>query len=887
MSGPTRARRVTLASVVLMLLCLIGTPVLAQAGPVTSSGDAVADALARAAANDKGSPKWTATKELTRSFVNADGSMYEFPTNTVTVSADQTRNLRGRQRVHISWKGAQPSGGRASNPFGEKGLAQEYPVVVMQCRGVDDPSAPAAKRLSPQTCWTVSVAQRSQLSTTEFDALWTRDLKAPATERERLSSAAGTLPDAKTCPTFDQGEFFSHLTPFKSAKGTAYQACSADTMPPEAALDAAFPANEIAAFTKTDGSGEVQFEVRSDAENESLGCNSKTACAIVVVPINGLSCVQPSTPMTDADRACRLGGQFEPGSSNFSGQGVDTAVSPALWWSASNWQNRFTIPITFGLPPDTCEVLDSRAPTGFYGSELLAQASLQWAPAYCLDKKRFKFQHNQMSDEAGWNLMESGGGAAAVVSSAHPKKGEDPVAYAPTAVTGFSIGYVIDRPGNAGEVADLRLNARLLAKLMTQSYVASDLGRGHPGMAKNPVGLMSDPEFIALNPGLSRIDQEAGATLLNLSNSSDVIDQLTRYLATDEAAMRWIDGKPDKWGMKVNPSYRKIKLPRSEWPLLDSYIPKTQNSCRQKNPAVYFTQVAAPVTNLRKIAEALLDGWPNVQTKCDYDPATDTYKVGRVGQQSYGARFMLGVVSLGDAARYGLHNAALQTTGNSYVRPTDSSLADAVALSTREKGSYAPFTLDQAVVRTQKKAYPGMMVAYTAARTRNLAAADATKVAQFIRTATVEGQRPGSGNGQLPEGFLPIRRTGVTAKLFTAAQEAAAAIEKQAPGKATPDTGGPGGAGDSKGSTGVDEAPSATDDVPTLEKTTAPVPAPKPAVDGPVQTAPTAAVSSSVAARALPGLLAVGVLGVLVAGCTRFLVRPARSRPGGTGGGPR
>ena len=68
------------------------------------------------------------------------------------------------------------------------------------------------------------------------------------------------------------------------------------------------------------------------------------------------------------------------------------------------------VPITFGLPPDACDILDPRAPTGFYGSELLAQAALQWSPAYCLNKKRFKFQLNQMSDEAGWNLMESGGG---------------------------------------------------------------------------------------------------------------------------------------------------------------------------------------------------------------------------------------------------------------------------------------------------------------------------------------------------------------------------------------------------------------------------------------------------------------------------------------------
>ena len=225
-----------------------------------------------------------------------------------------------------------------------------------------------------------------------------------------------------------------------------YEACDSAHMAPEAAVDAAFPAAEIAAFTDTTGAGSVEFEVRSDVENESLGCNHKVECSIVVIPINGLSCDTPSEPASIEDEACRKGGRFTPGSSNFANDGVDQSVSPALWWSASNWANRFAIPVTFGLPPDTCDILDPRPPTGFYGSELLAQASLQWSPAYCLDKKRFKFQHNQMSDEAGFNLMEGGGGAAAVVSSEHERRGDDPVAYAPTAVTGFSIGYVIDRP---------------------------------------------------------------------------------------------------------------------------------------------------------------------------------------------------------------------------------------------------------------------------------------------------------------------------------------------------------------------------------------------------------------------------------------------------------
>src|SRR5690606_9856488 len=111
----------------------------------------------------------------------------------------------------------------------------------------------------------------------------------------------------------------------------------------------------------------------------------------------------------------------------------------------------------------------------------------QWSPAYCLRKDRFKFQHNRMADGAAFALMEKGGGVAAFVSSDHEQTGDDPVAYAPTAVTGFAIGYVVDRPDNAGEALQLKLNARLVAKLITQSYPASDRGRGRPGLEKNPL----------------------------------------------------------------------------------------------------------------------------------------------------------------------------------------------------------------------------------------------------------------------------------------------------------------------------------------------------------------------------------------------------------------
>lgn len=864
----TRDRRpLVVCAVALLLAGVVFAMTPAQADTVPGNG------LGRATA----SSGFSLSKTLTRSFVNADGSTYDFPSHKVTVTADQTRDLRGRQRIQISWKGATPSGGRAVNPYGEAGLNQEYPVMIMQCRGIDDPKAPASKRLSPSTCFTTSVAERSQVARGDGESLWRVDRYADAADRERLS---GITPfPSKKCPAADVTGFSSHLTPFVAIGSDAktHLACTSDTMPPEAAVGAAFPPAELAAFTDTTGRGSVQFEVRSDVENESLGCSAKVACSVVVIPIEGLSCDKPSSPMSDSDKACRKGGRFLPGSSNFAGDGVDLSVSPALWWSESNWRNRFSIPITFGLPPNTCDVLDPRPPTGFYGSELLAQAGLQWAPAYCLRKDRFKFQLNQMSDVAGWNLMLSGQAAAAEVSSARDP-GPNKVGYAPTGITGFAVGYVIDRPDNAGELTRLRLNARLLAKLYTQSYLGSDLGRGHPGIAKNPLGIMNDPEFQQLNKGLSKISQEAGATILSLSNDSDVIRQVTDYIAHDPDAMAFVNGKADPWGMVVNPSYKGVDLPVDGWPQLDTYKPTTQDPCRKANPAFYFNQIAAPVTTLAKISAALLDGWPNVQTRCDKDQSTGLYKLGRIDRQSFGARFMLGIVSLGDADRYGLRTADLQTTKGTFVGPTDASLASAITLS-KQADPLGPFVLDQADVRRSRTAYPGTMVVYTAAKTSGASKADAAKVAQFIKISTTEGQRPGAGNGQLPGGFLPIRDAGATRPLYRSAQEVAAAVAAQK-ADAVPSTGTGGGGAPTGGSGDAAPVTSAVAAAPTAGT----APAAAPVSSQPVAMPDTKALGSRAASGLIPTLLILGLLGIAIASGVRFLVVPAAPHSPGAGG---
>jgi len=798
------------------------------------------------------------TKTLTREFVDG-GANTVVDSRDVTVRVDHTTDLQTRERIRVSWSGAHPSGARASNPYAENGLNQEYPVVIMQCRGLDDPSLPAGQRLDPSTCWTSTKLQRSQVQD-QSAAIWTRDLHAADADRQVKS---GLDPYPGSACDDNSATFYAHITPFVAADGKVYKGCTSATMPPEAAVGSSFPPAELEAFTNTDGTGDASFEVRTTVENESLGCSYKVACSLVVIPIMGLSCVEKDPALLSVDNVCRGTGQFAEGSSNFANSGVDPTVSPVYWWAASNWRNRFAVPLTFAIPPSACDVLDDREPKPFYGSELLSQAAQQWAPAYCLRKDRFKWQHNSMPDEAAFAQMQQGVALAAEVSGKRDEDKTKPVGYAPTAVTGFAVSYVVDKPENAGEFTDLRLNARLLAKLLTESYPATSRGTGHPGLEHNPLALNLDPEFQALNPGLSTISQEAAATLMTLSTSSDVISGLTGYLARDPDAKAFLSGQADPWGMTVNPSYKGITVPTDQWPLLDTYVPPANDDCLKANPAPYLPQIAAPVGSLRQIAAAVLDGWPLVATKCDRPSPIDPWKLGRVDRQGVGTRFLLGITTLGDAERFGLRTASLAVANGAYVAPDSASMAAAVALAKPGK-KYAPFTIPGPALAKSSTAYPGTMIVYTTALLQGMPKADARLVAQFIDVSITEGQQAGRGNGQLPDGYLPILKTGPTKALYASARAVSAAIRAQkVPHKAA--------APAASGSAPAAAPPAAAPPV-----VAPPVAAPATLPSGetaPVVTAKTVPVSSQVGGFLLPGVLFLGIAGALISVFSRLALR--------------
>jgi len=450
--------------------------------------------------------------------------------------------------------------------------------------------------------------------------------------------------------------------------------------------------------------------------------------------------------------------------------------------------------LSIAAPRNVCDLLDSRESLAFYGSELISQAALQWAPAYCGSADRFKFQANAMPEATAFRNLRRGIAPAALVSyPGEAQAGDLPYAYAPVAVTGFAIAYVIDVPGNGGQLTELHLTPRLLAKLMSGSYPGVPLSAAskteRPDLANNPWSMNVDPEFLDLNPQLrstlayTKNADITWASLLSLANPSDAIRSLTEYIAADPEAMAFLSGQKDPSGMTVNAAYQGLSLPRDDWPLLDVWRQPSQNVCDADQPLAWFNRVLAPVSGMNKIAQDVLSAAPESLYSHEQDPVSALCKFSRSPRQNYGARHLLGLVSVADARRYGLTTALLRTSGTgtaaTFVAPSNASMAAAIGTASQSAPGM-PFVLDQAVLRTHADAYPGTMAVNVVAALTGLNAGTAGQVAQFIQVATTEGQRQGTAIGQLPDGYLPITSTGATAALYTSARKVADAIDAQA-----------------------------------------------------------------------------------------------------------
>lgn len=808
------ARLVVAAALAALVAPVTAPPVLAQR-PTTPAA-AVLPASATSTSNGDAVVR---TRSVSRDHL-VDGVDTPVEQRTVTVSVNDTTQLRDRDAVTVSWRGAHPTGGIVVDKNdGPKASQQEYPVVIMQCRGVDSTAVPVSQRIRPETCWTQTPSERYQysLSGNVFPAY---RLDRYATTADRAVTVGQPTPLPAGCAALAA----AHWLPFIAADGTRYDGGSGGCagMPPEAAADSDSlqPASTTYAATDADGRGSAKFVMQSADSNASLGCSDTVKCSLVVIPVMGISCdvagtadgpglgmapgTRPSPVLRPLlQRQCGQRGHFAAGALNpNASETPDLPVTGQLWWSASNWRNRITVPLGFARSAAACDSVGNTTSVYAYGSEALAQATAQWSPHFCLDPKLYTLRHVQTSEPQAKNLLDTGSIEAAIQAGPPAVPFREPVVQAPAALSAFAVVATVDDA--RGNPARIRLNARLLAKLLSESYrsCATCLDfttkearySGFARMSANPIDMSRDPEFQALNPGIPVSNYlQAAATIEVMSSDSDLMTALTSYLNADPEAREFLNGYPDPWGMTVNQAYKGIALPVSSWPLLDTHLavlPTGANLCLVANPAPWLPLVAAPVSNPATVALHMQFDISNSQTTCK-DNGAATQRLVANGRQNAGQRFLIGLVSLADAARYQLNTAELQTTrkgdgdgdgqfddasGRTFVAPTDASLRAAGAL-LEPDDAMGTWPVPYSAFRRSAAAYPGTVLMSIDVPTKGLSRTEATRYGQLLRFVAGRGQVRGDDAGDLPPGYLPL--SGALGPLADYTAKAAAAVADQ------------------------------------------------------------------------------------------------------------
>jgi hypothetical protein len=458
------------------------------------------------------------------------------------------------------------------------------------------------------------------------------------------------------------------------------------------------PANWQDNVTRADGSGEVSIQVFTKRESAGLGCDSDSPCSIVVVPNYG-----------------RPNGATE-----------DQMDAP---WA---WARRTVVPLTFLPVQDACPL--AGATLRVEGSPMLAGAMASWRGRTCtLSSNAVTLDYTAIGEPQTRADVASGTTDVGLVIDPLAKADATTagIVYAPVAVTGLVVAFQID-DADGRPITDLRLNARLVAKLITASYRSG----GNPAVINNPVNIFHDPEFKALNPGVALPGGAPGNHPLILGDISDTTSALTSWLASDKDAAAFLKGTPDPWGMTVNTNYKGLPLPFDHFPLLDPLMSDTY----------------APIQELdalsRQVSIAQFPGATTVQE----DGANVTLKPPR---QNPGRREVIGIIDAASAARFRLSTASLQNAAGAFVKPTNASMLDGVEHAVVSKDG-----VTRSVDLTDKDPgiYP-LALQVTAALSVNAPQDERAEMADFLSYVANAGQVPGDQTGQLPAGHAPLDAT--------------------------------------------------------------------------------------------------------------------------------
>jgi hypothetical protein len=529
----------------------------------------------------------------------------------------------------------------------------------------------------------------------------------------------------------------------KGAHPTNQSQCfGADNGGVQGSLSAYGPMNTQYSTTARNGAGVADIQLLTAEQAPQLGCNRGHECSLVIEPAQGGNIF--TSPPHCSDHSMDVGltdiGQYA----------FTSAYGPC------SWRDRIIVPLKFAPTPTDCPV--HNPDFSVIGSPMLARAMLSWQTALCSAASPEFIQYDSAQNEplAREDFVSGTDTVALTTLPLTGARGPKPFTYAPVAISAESVAFWIDNPRTGKPLTHIRLDPRLVLKLLTQSYNFANEACGH-GLIKNqgatcdnavdnnPESIFADPEFTRLNPHVASVGDGFQVPTV-LSGQSDMTWELTSWIAASSPAKAFADGAFDPWGAHINTNYLNMTLPINTLNSMDPFGP--------------ISHRYVPYFPLSSVAQYQVNNWfPATAAK------PDVYgNFVALQPELPGNRALFAIVDDGDAAAYQLPVASLQNAAGSYVAPTNAGMAAALGDMTTAKSKNGRtqqirFTDTHKFLKhhtSVRDAYPLTMVIYAMVPTGGTPKKKAAKIAQWLDFVANQGQQPGYGPGLLPPGYLPL-----------------------------------------------------------------------------------------------------------------------------------
>jgi len=504
------------------------------------------------------------------------------------------------------------------------------------------------------------------------------------------------------------------------------------------------PMNDAYATTTPQGTGLTDIQILTKPQNHFLGCLSNKPCSLAIVPAQGGNFSTTPPNCSDHTQDFNFGSGTAVGGLSFGSQD----------WACS-WAKRIVVPLKFARTAANCPF---RNPVfSASGSPMLARAMNSWVAALCEGSHGMTIANDTTVAEPQ-ALQELGSDStdmALTTRSANSQgisTGRKKYLYAPIAVTALSVAYWFDNNATGLPVTNVRLDQRLILKLLTQSYAFENDGcpsatvgvKCDGGVDRNPLNLFLDPEFLRYNPEYASLNGLPPQVTLPptaafevptvVSGQTDMTWVTTNWIAADKHAEALLKGQFDAWGMHLNVYYQGLQYPN--------------NTFVSQDPYPFISHLYNPVFPLSVAAADQVENWPP-----SYSDQKDQFgNYDRLPAQTPGDRSLIALLDQGDSAAFLFPSAAVPNGAGKFRTPTTANML--AALQDMTSGGQGTKLVNPN--SKNKKAYPLTMVVYAVVPTSGTSHTKAAAIARFLDFAAGPGQHPGIQPGQLPPGFAPL-----------------------------------------------------------------------------------------------------------------------------------